>query len=152
LPSTDRRCSTAAGDIFQHRVNNYDWDDDWVFSDSRFQLTAGPDEILLEFLSQAVHPVVQADTAKAAQVVEDLNRLLAPDGWKLSASSQISGRPVYAPTHLGEGAGLALTFAHGAAARADTAYISKQVTRMEGAVDSRTPDMVRSFTYSLGGL
>jgi hypothetical protein len=28
LPSTDRRFKDAAGDIWQHRVNNFDWGDD----------------------------------------------------------------------------------------------------------------------------
>jgi hypothetical protein len=33
LPSTDSRFKNAAGDIWQHRVNNpMDWKDDWVFS------------------------------------------------------------------------------------------------------------------------
>ena len=35
LPSHDSRFEDAAGDIWQHRVNNFDWDDDWVYGDSR---------------------------------------------------------------------------------------------------------------------
>lgn len=31
ISSTDSRYSNAKGDIWQHRCNNYDWDDDWVF-------------------------------------------------------------------------------------------------------------------------
>jgi len=31
LPSTDHRFADAAGDIWKHRVNNSDWNDDWVF-------------------------------------------------------------------------------------------------------------------------
>jgi AbiJ N-terminal domain 3 len=30
LPSTDNRFKDAAGDIWQHRINNYDWEGDWV--------------------------------------------------------------------------------------------------------------------------
>lgn len=38
MPSRDRRFQDAAGDIWQHRVMNAeDWDDDWVFHDSRFE-------------------------------------------------------------------------------------------------------------------
>jgi hypothetical protein len=136
LPSTDARYSTAGRDIFQHRVNNYDWDDDWVFHDSRFQLGSGPDELLLGFLAQMVHPVVQPDTERAAQIVTELNKLLAPDGWMLKEHKQLSGRPVYAPARTGTGAGPAVGFAHEAAARIDAEYISQQVTRMEGAVDA----------------
>jgi hypothetical protein len=39
LPSTDSRFKDAAGDIWQHRVNNpEDWTDDWIFRDERFNL------------------------------------------------------------------------------------------------------------------
>lgn len=38
LPSYDPRCADAAGDIWQHRENNLDWEDDWVFTDDRFEL------------------------------------------------------------------------------------------------------------------
>jgi hypothetical protein len=34
LPSNDPRFNDAAGDIWQHRINNFDWDIDWVFYDS----------------------------------------------------------------------------------------------------------------------
>src|SRR5262245_41708494 len=59
LPSYDHRFSDASGDIWQHRVNNHDWDDFWVFDDDRLQLSDGCDEILLNFLAEMVHPAVQ---------------------------------------------------------------------------------------------
>ncbi len=40
LPSHDSRFKDAGGDIWQHRVNNFDWDDDWVFGDLRSIFTA----------------------------------------------------------------------------------------------------------------
>jgi hypothetical protein len=135
LPSTDRRFKTAHGDIVQHRINNYDWDDDWVFGDQRFQLGGGPDEVLLGFLAQMVHPVVRPDTEGAAAIVADVNELLAADGWMLKPHGKLSGRPVYAPARTAD-APLAIDFAHQAAARIDAEYISQQVTRMEGAVDT----------------
>jgi hypothetical protein len=139
LPATDYRLSqfpNARADIHQHRYNNEDWDNDWVLSDSRFELTNGPDEVLLEFLAQMVHPVVQPDTARAKEIVETFNELLAPDGWMLKPHKQMSGRPVYAPARTGTGAGTAVGFAHEAAARLDSTHISQQLTRMEGAVDT----------------
>jgi hypothetical protein len=136
LPSTDSRYTTASRDILQHRENNYDWDDDWVFDDPRFKLASGPDEVLLGFLAQMVHPVVQPDTGRAAKIVSDLNDLLALDGWMLRSHKQISGRPVYAPARTESGAGVAVSFAHEMAARINAEYISQQVTRMEGAVDT----------------
>jgi hypothetical protein len=35
MPSHDDRFGNMAGDIWQHRVNNYDWDSDWIFFDER---------------------------------------------------------------------------------------------------------------------
>ncbi len=45
LPSTDDRYEDAERDIFQHRINNEDWDDFWSFADDRFGLRNGSDEI-----------------------------------------------------------------------------------------------------------
>jgi AbiJ N-terminal domain 3 len=100
LPSTDSRYTTARGDIIQHRMNNDDWDDDWVFDDPRLALADGPDETLLAFLADLAHPVVQSDVKRAARLVADLNDFLAPDGWALQPREFISGRPVYAPARV----------------------------------------------------
>jgi len=105
LPSTDPRHATAAEDITRHRVANIDWDDDWVFDDPRFQLADGPDQVLLAFLAQMAHPLVQPDTEQAVRLVTHLNRLLGPDGWELRASGFVSGRPVYAPRRTASGPG-----------------------------------------------
>ena len=56
LPSNDERYKDAAGDIYQHRMNNEDWDDLWIFSDDRFDLRTGSDETFLRFLAESVHP------------------------------------------------------------------------------------------------
>jgi hypothetical protein len=47
IESYDGRFDDVAGDIWQHRVNNDDWGDDWVFSDARFNLMNGDDETFL---------------------------------------------------------------------------------------------------------
>ena len=105
LPSTDSRHATAREDIGWHRVGNYDWDDDWVFADSRFRLADGPDQVLLDFLAYMAHPVVQPDAEKAVGLVTRLNGRLSPDGWELRASGFISGRPVYAAVKIPGGPG-----------------------------------------------
>lgn len=43
MPSTDPRFSNAEGDIWQHTINNFDYDYCWVFEDDRFQLKNGDD-------------------------------------------------------------------------------------------------------------
>jgi hypothetical protein len=98
LPSNDTRFPTARGDVLQHRVNNpEDWYDDWIFEDSRFQLAHGSDTLLLAFLVQVVRPEVLSDVDQASRHVDELNRLLAPDGWTLRAYEFLSGRPIYTP-------------------------------------------------------
>ena len=59
MPSSDSRFSDAYDDIWQHRINNYDWDDYWVFTDTRFNLLHGEDEMFLRFLCETLHPVVR---------------------------------------------------------------------------------------------
>jgi AbiJ N-terminal domain 3 len=59
LPSDDRRFASAGRDIFQHRVlNSQDWDDDWIFHDSRFGLM-DDDDALLRFLAEMLNPYVR---------------------------------------------------------------------------------------------
>lgn len=105
LPSTDRRHATARQDIGQHRLGNLDWDDDWVFSDPRFQLADGPDQVLLDFLAYMAHPVVQPDTGTAVSFAGRLNTFLSPDGWELRATQFVSGRPVYSAVRIPAGPG-----------------------------------------------
>jgi len=68
LPSTDPRYKDAAGDIWQHRINNYDWEEDWVFHDKRFNLLEGDDEVLLRFLCETLHPVVRPDVTESQRI------------------------------------------------------------------------------------
>lgn len=135
MPSDDYRFRTARQDIHQHRVRNLsDWPDDWVLTDPRFGLDSGPDEKLLSFLTQRVHPVVCTDPERAATMVSAFNEMLNRDGWTLEPRGLMSRRPVYAPRLLDDLPNSAVSSAHVLAARLDAEYIAQQVTRMEGAV------------------
>jgi hypothetical protein len=94
-PSTDYRFKTASGDIRQHRENNSDWEDDWIFDDERFGLRSGPDELFVFFLSQMLHPLVRSDGEETRHLLADLNELLEADDWELIEAGQLSGRPIY---------------------------------------------------------
>jgi AbiJ N-terminal domain 3/Abortive infection C-terminus len=139
LPSNDHRFSDAAGDIWQHRVNNRDWHDLWVFDDDRFQLTTGPDELYLSFLSEIVHPAVQPDREQAKRTVAMINDLLRDDGWRLAERSTISGRPIYGPQRLSNPPH-AILAAKNVAEVIDADYIHRQINRMTTAVDN-DPDL-----------
>jgi hypothetical protein len=56
IPSTDYRMHNAAGDIHQHRVSLQDWDEDWVFYDSRINLIRVSDEEFL--LPSGAHLII----------------------------------------------------------------------------------------------
>lgn len=102
MRSTDHRIHSAAGDIHQHRINWRDWEDDWVFYDSRFNLLRAPDVEFLRFLCETVHPIVRPDDGEARYLVASYNRELGKDGWLLVEAKQISGRPVFMPQKIGQ--------------------------------------------------
>lgn len=95
MGSTDHRFSDAAGDIWQHRVRNSDWQEDWVFYDPRFNLLYASDDEFTRFLCETLHPVVRLDTESARDLASVYNSHLRADGWSLVEASQISGHPVF---------------------------------------------------------
>jgi hypothetical protein len=101
LPSQDHRYKNAAGDIHQHRVNNYDWSDDWVFYDSRFNILHAADNDFLRFLCETVHPLVRSAVEESLTLVEAYNAELRGDGWEIVEVRRISGKPVFGPRKTG---------------------------------------------------
>ena len=94
LPSTDSRFREAASDIVQHTLNNYDWEDTWIFYDERFGL-ARSDESLLRFLAETVHPAIRSDRDEVTSLVTMYNSHLIHDGYELVKVREISGRPIF---------------------------------------------------------
>jgi hypothetical protein len=134
LPSTDGRFRDAAGDIWQHRVNNFDWDDDWVFYDGRFNLMNGDDDTFLAFLCETIHPVVRPDPAEAEKLCQLYNQYLRNDGFQIVEKTRLSGKPVFIGRHVGVGVTPALSAAKVTLGGTDPGYIAQQITRMEAAV------------------
>jgi hypothetical protein len=94
--SSDGRFSTAAGDIWQHRVNNpNDWNDYWIFTDSRFNLLGCDDSIFLNFLCEMVHPIVRADLAEVSKLIQIFNENLYHDNYEVIEKARISGKPIF---------------------------------------------------------
>lgn len=94
MPSTDHRFKNAEGDIWQHMINNYDWEYDYLLY-TYLDLLGCNDEIFLKFLETCLHPVVIYDEKQISETLSEFNRFLAPDGYRIEVSSQISGRPIY---------------------------------------------------------
>jgi eukaryotic-like serine/threonine-protein kinase len=96
MSSTDSRFKDAEADIWQHTVNNNDWDEYWVFDDSRFELGTGfDDEQLLKFICEMFHPVVRDESQPWKEILNTINELLKIDGYELYNKTHISGRSVY---------------------------------------------------------
>ncbi len=136
LPTRDYRTHEfpdMAADLWQHRVNNADWDDGWWWTDDRLALLHAPDEAFLRFLAEMVHPIVRPDPAEREAYLEVFNRHLAAEGWEIGPVSRIGAHPVYGgrrleqmpPAVVAEAKALAQTLGD---------YVARQVTRMEAAL------------------
>lgn len=134
LPSRYHRFRDAGGDIWQHRVNNYDGDDDWVFYDPRFNLMNGDDETFLAFLCETIHPVVRPDPAEAERICQLYNQYLKNDGFQIVEKTRLSGKPVFIGRYVGVGITPAVSAAKHTLGGTDPGYIAQQITRMEAAV------------------
>lgn len=101
MQSFDSRYSNAAGDIFQHCINNDDWDRNWVFADPRFNLLDCADEDFLKFLCEMVHPLVRSDQGVQELLARHFNDQLRQVGWELIEAERIAGRAKYTPNKVG---------------------------------------------------
>ncbi len=138
LPSNDYRHKNAKGDIWQHRVlNPEDWDDDWIYKDSRFNLLRGSDEIFLNFLCEIVHPLVRPDLNEVNALVKLFNENLAKEGWEIFETVRFGGKPAFAARQL---VNLPIKTAQTVAITLNTDYINRQITRMESTIES-DPDL-----------
>lgn len=95
MPSNDNRFPNAAGDIWQHRVNNYDWEDDWIFNDDRFNLLNCDDSKFLDFLCEMIHPLVRANKEKVNKLLQIFNDNLADDNFEIVEKTRISNKPIF---------------------------------------------------------
>jgi hypothetical protein len=139
LPSFDSRFEDAEGDIWQHTVNNNDWESDWVFTDSRFDLIGCDDPTFLAFLAETVHPVVRPSIEEAAELVEAFNEMLRPDGYELQSTEKIGKRPIWVAAELTIQGTRALSSMQAAHATFDADYIRRQVSRIEASIESDPP-------------
>lgn len=134
LPSTDSRFKNALGDVIQHRENNDDWDNGWVFTDDRLGL-ADSDEAFLRFLCEMVHPVVRNTDGEIEDLVKMFNQYLRKDGWELYEGDYISGKPVFMARHVSLSGTALDTHIKVLAAKVDSTYIANQTTRMMDSIE-----------------
>ncbi|MES2565544.1 MAG: abortive infection family protein [Bacteroidota bacterium] len=96
LESYDGRFPNAAGDIWQHRVNNpNDWEDNWIYTDKRFNLLQCDDSVFLNFLCEMIHPLVRVDSSEVNRLLQIFNENLKEDNYEIVEKSKISGKPIF---------------------------------------------------------
>lgn len=135
MPSTDSRFKDAAGDIWQHCINNDDWDGDWVFSDDRFNLVDGPADHFLRFLCEVVHPVVRPDREEAIKLVAHFNDQLRQSGWEIFEEERIAGRPRFAYQRSTQNGARIMSRGRSVADSLDAGWMAKEIERVENAID-----------------
>lgn len=85
MPSEDPKFSDAYGDVFQHIVNNTDWEVDYLFID-RLKLLDVEDKFYIQFLERIVYPNIEINDDEVMKLVLIINSYLKKDGLILSAS------------------------------------------------------------------
>jgi len=119
-------------------VMNNDWESDWVFTDTRFNLMHSSDEEYLRFLEETIHPAVRADDNQVLQIQEIYNKHLENDGFEIIQKSEISGKPIF------EGRPRVLGKSHLIQKKADikkylnTEYVNNKINIMNEAVTNNT--------------
>jgi hypothetical protein len=136
IPSTDGRFNSALGDIWQHRINNYDWDDNWVFNDKRFDLMHCDDVPFLQFLCEMLHPIVRNDTTQVAKLHQLFNEYLSKDNFELVEKTRISDRPIFIGRHKLLGNTTIEKSKKEISNYLSDEYVLKQINIMEGAIEN----------------
>lgn len=136
MPSFDSRFKNATRDILQHTVKNDDWEEGWIFSDSRFNLLRGDDETFLKFLCETIHPSIRTDVTECERLCQLYNQYLKNDGFQIVEKMRISGKPIFIGRFIGTTSLQGITAAKEIFSDTDFGYISQQITRMETAINN----------------
>ncbi len=140
MPSDDSRYANALGDIWQHRVNNYDWDDYWVLNDNRFELLSCDDGIFLNFLCEMLHPIVRADATEVSRLHQMFNEYLSQDNFEIVEKTKISGRPLFIGRHKLLGKSSIEKSKKEIVNFISEEYVTKQINLMETSMEN-SPDL-----------
>ena len=142
MPSFDSRFDTAEGDIWQHRVNNDDWEMDWIYSDRRFQLYELEQEKFLRFVSEVLNPIVRTDAAEQTQLATAFNGHLRRDGWELVEDVMVDGRPTYVPERRVGGLSNATQRIKAVAASLGSDHLYQDLRRLERVGDQEPGEAI----------
>ncbi len=136
MPSNDGKFKNAIGDIWQHRVNNFDWEINWVFSDARFNLLHCDDASFLQFLCEMLHPIVRNDTTQVSKLHQMFNEYLAKDNFEIVEKTRISDRPIFIGRYKLLGKSSIQKSKKEIANFLSDEYVIKQINIMESAIEN----------------
>lgn len=134
LKSNDPRFDTMADDIWQHTEMNDDWDNDWIFTDSRLNLLYD-EELFKSFLEQLFHPAVRDNNSKWQDYLNIINKILIHDNLQLMASESDYGRFQYVLTEV-ENTHLIINYGEKIKKEFNSEYIDSTVAFMIENIDS----------------
>ena len=136
MPSSDSRFNNANGDIWQHRVNNpNDWSEDWIFNDSRFNLSKCDDAVFLQFLCETIHPIVRHDLSEVTKLLQIYNENLKNDGYEIIEKSRISDRPLFAGRQRITGQESLKIKGNELTQKLNADYVTQQINLMESSIE-----------------
>lgn len=88
IESYDHRYKDFWGDYHQHRINNYDWEDDRWLTDDRTWIMVIDDETQVRLLETLVNPECRLDVDEIQEYKEKINKIIHPDWYMLVVDSQ----------------------------------------------------------------
>lgn len=134
LPSRDIRYSNAYDDIYQHMVNNNDWDENWIYSDPRINMLYCDDNLYLKFLADTLHPLVRTNPDEVSRLLEIYNKHLSADGFEVAQTDEISGKPIFTGRQKIIGQGHLTAKKVEIKKYLNTSYVNSKITTMNDAV------------------
>jgi hypothetical protein len=135
IESTDARFKDAGGDIWQHRTNNNDWSEDWIYGDPRFNLLRCPDLEFLRFLCEMIHPIVRSDKDETQKLLTMFNENLADEGYRLVEKTTPFGKVRYEPEGILSRMSEVLEEMKDIAQSLDSRYMQQEIVRMGNAIE-----------------
>lgn len=139
LPSYDQRHGQMSGEIWQHTVNNDDWEPDWVFTDDRIGLLTKPDNFLLRFLKLVLGPRRRFDVTEQVNLASDFNSALAKFGYEFFPTNRVGPMNNY-DFRRSSAFSLSLAVAKDVASRADAQQIQREISRLIRLANIGEPD------------
>ena len=142
MPSSDPRYDSAEADIWQHRINNDDWPNDWIFDDSRFQLYTLDQERFLKFITEVLNPIVRKSVSEQQSLAMAFNGHLRRDGWELVEDVVVDDRPIYIAVRQVYGIGNSVQRIKAVAASLDSDNLYEDLRRLERIGDSEPGETI----------